>query len=349
MIRFLPIGFLLLVPSLLFSQETVIPEKPIKVGLVLSGGGAKGMAHIGALKVIEEAGVQVDYIGGTSMGAIVGALYASGYSAMELDSIFKNTDFLELIQDNLPRDAKTFYEKDDSERYALTLPFNKFKISFPASISGGQNIYNELVRLMYHVKDVGDFKKLPIPFFCIATDLETGQEVVLDKGYLPEAIMASGTFPSLFEPSEINGRILIDGGVVNNYPIQKVKDMGPDVIIGVDVQHGLSDRESLQSATEVLLQINNFRTVQDMVEKSKRTDIYIKPDIADFSVIDFGLGNDIIKSGEVAAKQQYESLKMLSIQQNRQKPPITPIKTTDSITINRLILKGNENYTRGYI
>ena len=170
---------------------------PPKVGLVLSGGGAKGLAHIGALKVIEEAGVEIDYIGGTSMGAIVGALYASGYSATELDSIFRNTDFTSLIQDNLPRSAKTFYEKEDSERYALTLPFNNFKISFPPAISGGQNIYNELVRLLYHVKDIGNFEKLPIPFFCIATDVEKGTEVLLDSGYLPEAILASGnlSFP----------------------------------------------------------------------------------------------------------------------------------------------------------
>jgi NTE family protein len=146
------------------AQQQESPASP-KVGLVLSGGGAKGLAHIGVLKVIEEAGVRIDYIGGTSMGAIVGALYASGYSAKSLDSIFRATDFSNLIQDNLPRDAKTFYEKEDSERYALTLPFEKFKITFPPAISSGQNIYNELVRFLYHVKDVNEFSKMPIPFF----------------------------------------------------------------------------------------------------------------------------------------------------------------------------------------
>ena len=153
----------------------------------------------------------------------------------------------------MPRSAKTFYEKEDSERYALTLPFNKFKISIPQAISGGQSIYNEFVRLLYHVKDVDDFSKLPIPFLCVATDVETGDQVLLDKGYLPEAILASGTFPSLFRPVEINGKVLIDGGVVNNYPVGELKKMGADVVIGVDVQHGLSDRESLLSATEILL------------------------------------------------------------------------------------------------
>ncbi|MGB5317061.1 MAG: patatin-like phospholipase family protein, partial [Robiginitalea sp.] len=252
-------------PFLAFPQApTPAPQQDIKVGLVLSGGGAKGMAHIGVLKVIEEAGVRIDYIGGTSMGAIVGALYSSGYSATQLDSLFKSNDFSVLIQDELPRTAKPFYEKEAAERYALTLPFQKFKVSIPAALSGGQNIYNELVQALYHVKDISDFNELPIPFFCIATDVETGEEVLLNKGYLPEAIMASGTFPSLFMPAEVDGKILIDGGVLNNYPIDRVRALGADIIIGVDVQHGLRVREELNSATEVLLQINNYRTVGQM-------------------------------------------------------------------------------------
>ena len=331
-----------------FSQEAQRGDDP-KVGLVLSGGGAKGMAHIGALKVLEEAGVEIDYIGGTSMGAIVGALYASGYSATELDSIFKSTDFIGLIQDNLPRSAKAFYEKEDSERYALTLPFNNFKITIPSAISGGQNIYNELVWLLYHVKDINDFDQLPIPFFCIATDIETGKEVVLEQGYLPEAIMASGTFPSLFEPAELDGKILIDGGVVNNYPVQKVRDMGADIIIGVDVQHDLSNRESLQSATEILLQINNFRTVKDMEEKAKQTDIYIKPDISEYSVIDFDQTENIIRAGEVAARHQYEELASLAIDRGGAATQKESVKPRDTIVVNRLILRGNNNYTRGYV
>ena len=335
--------------GLVMQAQEYLDQKPLRVGLVLSGGGAKGLAHIGALKVIEEAGVKVDYIGGTSMGAIVGALYASGYSARELDSIFTNTDFTELIQDNLPRDAKTFYEKEDSERYALTLPFDNFKISFPSGISGGQNIYNELVRLLYHVKDFNDFNDLPIPFFCIATDVEKGEEILLDKGYLPEAIMASGTFPSLFEPAEVDGRILIDGGVLNNYPVGEIRNLGSNVVIGVDVQHGLRDRESLSSATEILLQINNYRTVGVMKEKAEQTDIYIKPDIKDFSVIDFDRKESIIESGEIAAMQQLVALKELSAKQGITSSFARSIKPNDSITINRLLLRGNNNYTRGYV
>jgi NTE family protein len=330
------------------AQQQESPASP-KVGLVLSGGGAKGLAHIGVLKVIEEAGVRIDYIGGTSMGAIVGALYASGYSAKSLDSIFRATDFSNLIQDNLPRDAKTFYEKEDSERYALTLPFEKFKITFPPAISSGQNIYNELVRFLYHVKDVNDFSKLPIPFFCIATNVENGREVLLNKGYLPEAIMASGTFPSLFEPAEIDGQLLIDGGVLNNYPVDEVRKMGADIIIGVDVQHGLRDRESLLSATEILLQINNYRTVGVMKEKSGRTEIYIKPDIQNITVIDFALKETIISRGEEAARKKMEELKALAARQDEPPTPRKAVTLPDSLTVNRLILTGNNNYSRGYV
>jgi len=340
--------YFILIALATFAQENKKEQHP-KVGLVLSGGGAKGLAHIGALKVIEEADVKIDYIGGTSMGAIIGALYASGYSAGELDSIFQNTDFTNLIQDNLPRSAKTFYEKEDSERYALTLPFNNFKISFPPAISGGQNIYNELVRLLYHVKDIEDFNKLPIPFFCIATDVEKGTEVRLDSGYLPEAILASGTFPSLFEPAEVNGQILIDGGVLNNYPVEEVRALGADVTIGVDVQHGLRDRESLLSATEILLQINNYRTVGDMKEKSGLTDIYIKPDMDEYSVIDFDLKEKIMESGEITAREQLPALKALASRQSSSRRTELDIEQKDTIIINRLVISGNNSYTRGYV
>jgi NTE family protein len=338
-----------LIPLAGGAQDTLPGPGGPKVGLVLSGGGAKGMAHIGALRVIEEAGVRIDYIGGTSMGAIVGALYASGYSARQLDSLFAATDFSQLIQDNLPRSAKSFHEKDDSERYALTLPFNNFKISFPAALSGGQNIYNELVRALYHVRDIDDFSQLPIPFFCIATDVETGEEIRLDGGYLPEAIMASGTFPSLFEPAEVNGRILIDGGVLNNYPVDEVRALGADLVIGVDVQHGLRDRESLTSATEVLLQINNYRTVGQMKEKSQRTDVYIKPEMDAYSVIDFGLRDSIIAEGVRAAENQRSALEALAARQGNPAPgPFHP-GLADSLQVNRLVIEGENNYSRGYV
>ncbi len=338
---------LLLVSTLSGQSEGVEPEP--KIGLVLSGGGAKGLAHVGALKVIEEAGVELDFIAGSSMGAIVGGLYASGYSATELDSIFRNTDFNEIIQDNFPRGSKTFYEKANSERYALTLPFNNFKITFPKGISSGQNIYNKLVKLMYHVKDIDDFSQLPIPFFCMATDVENGVEVLLDQGYLPEAVIASGAFPSLFEPEEVNGLILIDGGVLNNYPVEEIRERGAEIVIGLDVQHGLRDREELLSASDILLQINNYRTVGAMTEKANMTDVYIKPEVEAYSVIDFDKIDTLIALGENAAMAKLDDLVQLRSNGQTDTQPQQLIPGQDSLVITKLELEGNQNYSRGYV
>lgn len=321
----------------------------IKVGLVLSGGGAKGFAHIGALKVIDSLGIKVDYIAGTSMGATIGALYAAGYSGKELDSIFKRTDFDMVINDKFPREVKSLKERENSEKYIISLPFDNFDLTLPSAISRGQNVYDLLYRLMLHVNDIKDFSQLPIPFFCIATNIETGKSVYLDKGNLAQAVAASGAFPSLFQPIYIDGQLLIDGGVTNNYPIEELRAKGMDVIIGVDVQDGLRDRESLKAATDILLQINNFRTIQDMVDKSKVTDIYIKPDIENFSVISFSEGEDIIKNGELAAQKKLDELVVLQHRLGASKKPQSRIKIPDSLTINAVIVKGNERYTRSYI
>ncbi|MCZ6595494.1 MAG: patatin-like phospholipase family protein [Bacteroidetes bacterium] len=330
-----------------FSQET--EEKDIKVGVVLSGGGAKGLAHIGALKVIEDAGIRIDYIGGTSMGAIIGGLYAAGYNARQLDSIFSIVDFGTLIQDEVPRSAKTFFERDDAEKFALTLPFDDFKVTFPSGISKGQNVYNLLSRLLIHVKDVNDFSELPIPFFCVATNIETGEEVILDRGYLPRALSASSALPSLFSPVTINDIIYIDGGVVNNYPVDEVRAMGADIVIGVDVQHDLWNREKLKSAVDVMLQINSFRTINEMVEKKKRTDIYIHPQMDEFSLVSFADERQIVKAGETAAAALIPALQKTALRQKktiREKIELKPVK---SFYIKDVGIEGNKNYTRAYV
>ncbi len=324
-------------------------ERDAKVGLVLSGGGAKGLAHIGVLKTIDSLGIRIDYIAGTSMGAIIGALYASGYSGKQLDSIFNELDFENVISDYLPRASKTFYERENSERHAITLPFNNFKVTLPSAISRGQNVFNLLSRLTLHVSDIEDFKELPIPFFCMATNIETGQPVILERGNLSQAIAASGAFPSLFQPVIIDDQILIDGGVTNNYPLDELRDKGMDIIIGVDVQDGLANRDNLKSAPEILLQINNYRTINDMKIKSAKTDVYIKPDIEDFSVISFDFGKQIIKNGERAAFKKVFYLKDIADKQKDKARTPSRIILKDSITINAINIVGNEKFSRSYI
>jgi len=322
-------------------------DPDVSVGLVLSGGGAKGLAHIGALKVIEQSGVRIDYITGTSMGAIIGGLYASGYSAKQLDSIFNETNFSKLIQDQLPRAAKTFQEREESERYAFTFPFDNFVLTIPRGISKGQNIYNLLAQLTQHV-DSKDFKKLPIPFFCIATDIETGSEIILDEGNLAQALSASGAIPTLLRPVEIDGRLLSDGGIVNNYPVELLKQKSVDYIIGIDVQDSLYSRKKLVSGLDIMTQVNNFRTIKAMKEKRSYTDLYIRPDIKDFTILSFDDGKEIINNGQKAAERERLELIKLAEKQT-QKDIKKSIKIIDSITIDNIKILGNKTYPRNYI
>jgi NTE family protein len=341
-----PVLFTLMLLSCLtvFSQDAKRP----KVGLVLSGGGAKGFAHIGVLKVLEEAGVKIDYIGGTSMGAVIGGLYASGYNATQIDSIFQATNFNELINDFIPRSSKNFYEKRNDELYALVLPFTKFKVGIPEALSKGMYNFNLLSRLTRNVRHIRDFNKLPIPFLCIATDIETGEQVVLDKGNLAQAIIASAAFPSLFSPVEINGRLLVDGGVTNNYPIDEVRKLGADIIIGVDVQDDLLTRKSLKDATRILVQITNLHSIEKMKKNIEQTDIYVKPDIKDYGVISFDKGKEIIKKGEDATFAVYEKVKLLADQQGPYVKPKMAVER-DSIHLNEINCNDLDNFTRDYI
>jgi NTE family protein len=319
-----------------------------KIGLVLSGGGAKGFAHIGVLKVLEEAGIKIDYIGGTSMGAIIGGLYASGYNATQIDSIFQQTNFDELINDYIPRSSKNFYGKKNDELYALVLPFSKFRVGIPEALSKGMYNYNLLTSLTRNVRHVSDFNKLPIPFLCIGTNIETGEEVLLNKGNLVQAMMASAAFPSLFSPVEIDGKLLVDGGVVNNYPIKEVRNLGADIIIGVDVQDDLLDRKSLKNATRILVQITNLHSIDKMKKKVENTDIYIKPDIRNYGVISFDKGAEIIRKGEEATFSVYEKIESLSDVQNLYKKPKLEIGS-DTLHIGKINSNKLDNFTKEYI
>lgn len=331
------------------SDSLTQSNKDVSVGLVLSGGGAKGLAHIGVLKAIEQAGVRIDYIAGTSTGAIVGALYAAGYTAAQLDVMFKAVDFSTLIQDDVPRRAKTFNEKDESIKYALTLPFDGFEISFPTGLSNGQNIYNLFSKLTSHVNHLTDFSKLPIPFFCVATNAENGEMVLLENGYLPRAVSASGALPTLFNPVVINEVILIDGGIVNNYPIDELRAKGVDIIIGVDVQEGIKKKKDLTSALDLVLQVNNYTSVKQMQTKIKDTDVYIKPDIEEFSVVSFDDAKMIVQAGFEAANLLTEKLDSIALQQTSS-AALKPVPhNNEDLYIKQVVIEGNNYYTDAYI
>ena len=326
-----------------FSQDSI--KRP-KIGLVLSGGGAKGFAHIGVLKVLEQAGVKIDYIGGTSMGAVVGGLYASGYSATQIDSIFRTINLDELLKNFTPRASKNFYEKRNDELYSLVLPFNKFSIDIPEALSKGMYNYNLLSSITRSVRHITEFDKLKIPFLCIATNIETGEKVALKKGNLVLAMAASSAFPSLYSPVEMDGMLLVDGGVSDNYPIEEVRKMGADIIIGVDVQNDLMKRDELKNATKILSQITTLQSIEKMKREIADTDIYIKPDIKNYGIISFDKGLEIIEKGEEASFAVFEQLKKYGKKDYKQ----NNLKiTVDSLQVNNIIINKLKNYTPSYI
>ncbi|NVK52874.1 MAG: patatin-like phospholipase family protein [Flavobacteriaceae bacterium] len=331
-------------PLMFFAQK-----KQPTVGLVLSGGGAKGFAHISVLKEIEKSGVQIDYVAGTSMGAIVGGLYASGYSATEIETIIKKTDFFKLVQDVNPRKAKPFFEKEHGEKHILVLPINKGKVGLPQGVSKGQNVLVFLTELLSRVDYIQDFSKLPIPFFCIATDVETGKQIKLTKGSLPLALRASGSFPTLLDPIEIDSKLLIDGGVANNFPVDEMRRLGVDIIIGVDVQSKLYKKENIKSALDVLNQISSYKMYENNAEKIGLADVYIQPDIKEYTVVSFDKSKEILKRGEVAAKQftsVFDSIAKLQV--TKRKP--FDLKNSDvQFSVNEIEIHGIQDYTRAYI
>lgn len=341
--------YLLSIP-MLKAQDAPTAEKDIKVGLVLSGGGAKGFAHISVLKKLDEAGVRIDYIAGTSMGAIIGGLYASGYNAKELDSVLQVYDLNGLVRDDLPREVSSFYQKENDGKYAISLPLVKRRIELPSAVSTGQNAFNIFSELTEHVHEVDDFSKLDIPFFCMATNLETGEEVVLDKGFLPEAIRASGSFPGLLTPVKVDGKVLVDGGIVDNFPVEKMKEKGVDYIIGVNVSAGLKDIEDLNTLPDILLQIAGFQMYNKWEEKIEQSDLYIRPELDEFSTFSFDQSEEIMRRGDLAMEKVEDQLKALAARQSGGHPErtIANYSFKKEFMIREVLIKGNRNYTDQY-
>jgi NTE family protein len=329
--------FLLVLAILKLSAEEDSVYVP-KIGLVLSGGAAKGIAHIGVLKVIEKAGLHVDIIGGTSMGSIIGGLYACGYSAAQLEKIVLNQDWLFLLTDQLQRLNLSVKEKEEYDKYLISFPFENGKVKLPSGIGSGQNISLLLSQLTLPVDTINDFSKLPVPFFCIATDIVNAQEVILDHGYLPDAIRASMAIPTIFTPVEIDGHLLVDGGLVNNFPVDRAIDKGANIIIGVNLGVRERTKEELNNLTSVLEQSVFFQAYSRNNCNKTLCDILIQPDIAPNSAASFSNTAQLIKAGEDAAMLHFEELKELAdsiklLQNKNYIHKIIPVDSLDIISI----------------
>lgn len=318
------------------------PSRP-KVGLVLSGGGAKGLAHVGVLKVLEEAGIRPDFIAGTSMGSIVGGLYAIGYSADSIDKIARSADWNTLLTDNIPRNLLTLEEKEDFDRFILSIPIQERKIKLPGGVVNGFNVLNRLNTLCAPVYTTQKFTKFPIPFLCVATDLETGKAVILNEGYLPDAIRASMSIPTAFSPVEIDGKLLIDGGVVNNFPVDLAKEMGADIIIGVDVGFTTYTKDQLNSLIRILEQTVFFYGEELNQKNRALSNILIMPDIREFNASSFFNTDTIIQRGEKAARMHFSELKALADSLRALDPAFYPrqsIAQPDAMVIKEVQIEG---------
>lgn len=291
-------------------KDFVIPPHP-RIGLSLSGGGAKGFAHIGVLKVLDSLGIKIDYISGTSMGAIVGGLYASGYSGKEIEKIVLDTDFYNIIANERTRQETSFLNKS-IDKYIFSIPVNNGKFNvLPKAISTGQKNIYLLKELFRNVSTINDFSKLPIPFMCVATNLETGSVNILEKGDLSQAIMASSAFPGLMDPVKIGDSLYIDGAMTINYPSKPLKDKGIDIVIGVDLSQGLAKRDNLNSALSILNQVIDFGIQRETKNQYKYTDINIHPNLAGLGATSYDAKKQILDSGFVEAKKYISILKEL--------------------------------------
>jgi NTE family protein len=295
------LGFL---PLLVHASEASRP----KVGLVLSGGAARGLAHIGVLKALEEQGIKIDAIAGTSMGAVVGGLYASGYKIDELEKLALNIDWQAALSDAPPREDVPFRRKQDDRDFLV-----KQKLSFrddgslglPLGVIQGQNLALLLESLLAHTSDTRDFDKLPIPFRAVATDISNGEKVVFRKGHLPQVIRASMSIPAVFAPVELDGRLLVDGGMTDNIPLDVAREMGVDVAIVVDIGTPLRNRKQLTTVVDVLNQSITLMTRSNSEEQLaalKSSDVLIQPALAAFGVTDFGKAQEMIDAGYRATR-----------------------------------------------
>jgi len=319
-----------------------------KVGLVLSGGGAKGFAHIGALKVIEETGLQVDYIAGTSMGAIIGSLYAIGYSPAQIEQIALGQNWAELFDDAASRRYLSKGEKSRHGIYALIFPIRKGRVTMPSGLISGQKLQALLARLTWPANRIDDFNKLPTPFCCLATDLETGQPVILDRGSLPEAVRASMSLPTIFVPMRIGEQLLIDGGIVDNLPASQAKAMGAEVLLGVDVSVLLRSQDKLGSLIEVLDQTISFQGFASVEKQRLLCQALIIPELSQYTSASFSRIGEIINKGEEAARKSRSELERMIDSlglRRRQETRMTPART-ESLYVVNIEVEGLSNVSK---
>ena len=289
-----------------------------KIGLALSGGGARGAAHIGVLKVLEKHHIPVDFIAGTSMGSIVGGLYSSGMSPAELETLITHIDWMDAFTDRIPRGDRSFRRKRDDDLYLVkNRPgISGFNLKFPPGILDGWKIDLLLKKYTLPVIGIRDFDDLNIPYRAVATDIATGGDVVIGRGDLALAMRASMSIPAVFAPRVIDGVLLVDGGASSNLPIDVVRRMGADVVIAVDISSPMLERGQLHSVLSITNQISNIltrRNVDQQIASLTDEDVFIKPDLGNITTASFDRAAEAVPIGAAAAEAVIDDLERLSV------------------------------------
>lgn len=333
--------------------NSVFAQEDKRVGLVLSGGTARGLAHIGVLKVLEEEKVPVEYVTGTSMGSIIGGLYSIGYTPDEIEKIASEMDWISLFNDSIERKEKGISRNLIEDRNTMVLPMEKFIPKIPSGAVGGKSASEQLNNLFFGVLEVNDFKKFPKKFALVATDLNTGEGVMIDRGSIATAVRSSLSIPSVFNPVQDGERLYVDGGVVRNLPVQDVKVLGADYTIGINVGEGFSKRDP--EKLNIAGVISDSMTIagrQEVERQIRMLDLYMTPNLEKIESYDFGKVKEIIAAGEKVARDNIESIRKLSnpekfaeLEEKRREFRKT---WKDEYDIKYVEIRGNKKYEKKY-
>lgn len=332
-----------------YSQQ--ISARP-KIGLTLSGGGAKGLAHIGILKAIDSAGLKIDYITGTSMGSIVGSLYAIGYSADELERIARKMEWEVVLSNSSSLRALIMEEKDEYDKYPFELPWVNHRFQLPTGVLESEELWLKFSELFFPVYNIKNFSRFSIPFKCVATDIASGHAVVMENGEIVTAIRSSMAIPSVFTAVENENLKLVDGGVVRNFPVQDVKDMGADIIIGSNVSTGLLPKEKVNNAIQILMQIAFFKEAEAARKETDMCTIYIPMPMENYNTASFNRAQEILDIGIEEGKKMYPVFKRMADSLNAlyglQEINKNRLPRVDSIKISSLEIKGLRKTTEDF-
>ena len=300
------------------AAPVAVPAKAPRIGLALSGGGARGIAHVGVLKVLDELRIPISCMTGTSMGAIVGATFAAGTPPAEMEKIVLAADWNSIFRDKPPRDEIAVRRKIDDYKtlWAPEFGVKDGGLALPKGVIAGVSIESFFRAMTSPALGITDFNKLPIPFRAMATDIETGESVVLGHGSVAQAMRASMSVPGAMAPVEIDGRLLVDGGIADNLPIDEARKLCADVVIAVNISTPPLKRDQITSALTVVGQLINFlgkQTVDEQLKRLGAQDVLIAPDLGDISSVTFERSADAIRIGEQATRAMADSLKRYSL------------------------------------